>query len=258
MTKPAQIILITAILWTAGCATPPLPQARSNVAGPAIDGRPPEPIERFEPDFPIRLRERNISGTVVVSFIVTYRGDVVDAKIVKSPHEELSTLALEAVRKWRFAPAIKHGRVVNARMMQKFRFEILDEALPTFEQIAKEGSFPIVIPAPEAITPEKYILVLNDLLAKSDAKVQARREGDSLPRIRKVAFPPGYPKTSGWRVPFYAVIDTTGRVREISGHAEVNQATVDTWRESLSKWQFDPATFRGQCINLAVIIQITL
>ena len=65
----------------------------------------PVAIERAAPVYPDAARERGVSGTVMVQALVLADGSVAETRIVRSI-PELDTAAAEAVRKWRFKPAM--------------------------------------------------------------------------------------------------------------------------------------------------------
>jgi TonB family protein len=63
------------------------------------------------------------SVSVIVAFVVTEEGEVTDAKIVESGGQRLlDDAVLGAVRKWKYAPAVKRGVKVKVRITQKQTF----------------------------------------------------------------------------------------------------------------------------------------
>jgi protein TonB len=67
---------------------------------------PPKLIKNFLPDFPEKLRKKKLNGTVIVTFIVDESGIPQDLKVKSSSDRRFEALALEAVRQWRFEPAL--------------------------------------------------------------------------------------------------------------------------------------------------------
>ena len=61
---------------------------------------------------------------VVVSFTVTPTGEVTNAAVVSSTHKRLEKPVLEAVKKWKFAPAVKAGAPVSSKVIQPVAFAI--------------------------------------------------------------------------------------------------------------------------------------
>lgn len=87
-----------------------------------IDQRP-RPTHQVAGAYPPSMRTRNVEGVVTLLFIVDETGRVVSPKIEKSSHPEFEAPALEAVRQWRFEPAIKGGQRVSCRMRVPIRFQ---------------------------------------------------------------------------------------------------------------------------------------
>ncbi len=83
-----------------------------------------QPVARVRqaPTYPYDMRRAGINGTVVVEFIISTEGDVIQTQIVRSSHREFEMPALQAVQKWKFKPGRKGGRVVNVRASQLLEF----------------------------------------------------------------------------------------------------------------------------------------
>jgi TonB family protein len=93
---------------------PPQPKVEAQVEeGNAVD-IVPRPTARVTPSYPPAGRRLKISGRVLVSVLVDERGEVIQAKILRSDHNLLNSAALEAARKWKFIPASGNGRAVQA------------------------------------------------------------------------------------------------------------------------------------------------
>lgn len=86
-----------------------------------LDQRPTA-ISQQQPSYPYDMRRAGINGTVVVEFIISTAGDVIQTQVVRSSHREFEMPALQAVQKWKFKPGRKGGRVVNVRASQLLEF----------------------------------------------------------------------------------------------------------------------------------------
>jgi TonB family protein len=86
--------------------------------------RAPTPISQPGPVYRGSLRRANIAGEVMVEFTVSPDGSVISAQVLSSDHPELEKPALEAVRKWRYRPALKQGQPVAVSMRVPFVFKI--------------------------------------------------------------------------------------------------------------------------------------
>jgi TonB family protein len=111
----------------AGASSAVAATAGASKAGPGgtgpLDSASPE-LEHYQaPEYPARLREAGISGTVLVRVVSDGQGAVVDAEVVQSVHPELDAQALAAAYKCRFAPKIVDGAAVGAAYTLPFVFE---------------------------------------------------------------------------------------------------------------------------------------
>jgi len=82
-----------------------------------------EPIKRIQPKYPAAALKFEASGTVVVRVLVGADGAVKEAVIVKSfGNPACEQAALDAARKWEFAPATKDGVPYEQRVSIPFTF----------------------------------------------------------------------------------------------------------------------------------------
>jgi protein TonB len=82
------------------------------------------PIVQAAPVYPAALRAKKTEGTVYVVFVVDAEGRVQQPKVEKSTHEEFDRAALDAVRHWRFEPAVRGGSKVPSKMRIPIRFSV--------------------------------------------------------------------------------------------------------------------------------------
>ena len=83
-----------------------------------------QPVARVRqaPSYPYDMRRAGINGSVVVEFIISTDGDVIQTQVIKSSHREFEMPALQAVQKWKFKPGRRRGQVVNVRASQLLEF----------------------------------------------------------------------------------------------------------------------------------------
>jgi eukaryotic-like serine/threonine-protein kinase len=112
-------------LGPAAAATPsPLPVTNvGDLVALTPDVIPPKRLSGPSPDMP-RSVPRVKSATVLVRFLVTEEGKVEDPTIVESAGPALDKACLDAVRKWRYSPALKNDVPVRVGQQARFRFEI--------------------------------------------------------------------------------------------------------------------------------------
>jgi protein TonB len=87
-----------------------------------IDQRP-RAIFQATPIYPAALRSKRLEGVVSVIFIVNATGKVASARAESSSHSAFEKPALDAVRKWKFEPAVKGGARVACNMRVSIRFQ---------------------------------------------------------------------------------------------------------------------------------------
>ena len=83
----------------------------------------PRVVYQPAPVYPAALRSRKIDGIVTVIFVVDANGRVANARVEKSSDPAFDKPALDAVRKWKFEPAMKEGRKVSTKMRAPIRFD---------------------------------------------------------------------------------------------------------------------------------------
>lgn len=113
----------------AGCASNNLSyneQANARLGGDA-QNRPPRLIYSENPVFPPGPQmsgKANWTLEIQVGFVVDATGAVRDPVVLKSTDSFYNTLALDAIRRWRFEPGMKDGKPVAARMTAPFQFKL--------------------------------------------------------------------------------------------------------------------------------------
>jgi len=84
----------------------------------------PVPIYKPEPAYSEEARKAKYQGTVVLLIIVDAQGNVTDARVVKPLGMGLDEKALEAVRTWKFKPALRNGTPVPVRVSVEVMFRL--------------------------------------------------------------------------------------------------------------------------------------
>ena len=100
---------------------PSLPaSATPSGTSPAIAGNntSPIPISRVAPAYPREALRRGVSGTVRVQATIAPDGSVERMELAQSSGDRyLDRAAMEAVRRWRFSPAMRNGQPVSAQVV---------------------------------------------------------------------------------------------------------------------------------------------
>jgi periplasmic protein TonB len=85
--------------------------------------QPPRALKLTRPVYPQEAFIKKVEGVVTVEFVIELEGDVRSARVIRSV-PLLDQAAMETVKQWRFAPAIKKGRKVTARATAPVSFRI--------------------------------------------------------------------------------------------------------------------------------------
>ncbi|HZR31125.1 MAG TPA: energy transducer TonB [Terriglobales bacterium] len=84
----------------------------------------PRAVITPDPDYPLNIRKKNIQGTVVLWVMVVEDGGVGGVTLKKSLSPELDRNAIEAVKKWKFKPALLNGNPVAAQVTIEVNFRL--------------------------------------------------------------------------------------------------------------------------------------
>jgi TonB family protein len=113
----------------AGAKAPPTTGAPDGAGLPADAGGDvsrPEVIEssRILPDYPEAAQRAGREGVVVIKAVIDEQGKVTNPQILRSLDPILDEVALAAVRRWRFRPAIRLGKPVRVNYILTVDFRL--------------------------------------------------------------------------------------------------------------------------------------
>lgn len=96
------------------------------ITGCATGDRPIQLVSGSGPVYPSAAKAEGIEGTVVVRYGISADGRVVNARVESaSPEGLFEEAALDAVRTWRYNPAIRDGRPVAVdNVLSTVRFQL--------------------------------------------------------------------------------------------------------------------------------------
>src|SRR5207248_740868 len=104
------------------------PGSNSGVGGESYVRRsgimPPHAIYSPEPEYSEEARQVRHQGIVVLSLIVDPEGQTTNIRVARSLGMGLDEKAIEAVRKWRFAPGTKNGIPVAVQVDVEVSFRL--------------------------------------------------------------------------------------------------------------------------------------
>ncbi len=85
---------------------------------------PPEVRYQPAPQYPYEMKTAGIEGQVDIKLYVDTDGRVYDVEVVRATNPGFIQAAVETVRKWRFEPGLRKGKVVNFVMLQPIPFKV--------------------------------------------------------------------------------------------------------------------------------------
>lgn len=107
----------------AGAPAPGIGEGSRDRPAGWVLGSPDNPAPRY----PSVARRRGIEGTVTLAVLVSAQGLASEVQLARSSGSTLlDEAALEAVRRWRFLPALAGGRAVEARVLVPIAFRLVD------------------------------------------------------------------------------------------------------------------------------------
>ena len=85
-----------------------------------------KPVFMAKPNYPYELSDARVEGEAMVAFIVNSEGIPEDVHATRATHPLFAIAAADAVRRWRFAPALKEGKPVPMKVGQSIKFTLED------------------------------------------------------------------------------------------------------------------------------------
>ena len=95
-------------------------------------------IYRVEPEYPEDARAKKIEGTVLLGFTIDHDGLPQSIQVKRSLYPSLDQSAIDAVRKWRFEPALKNGQPVSMWVTVEVYFALDSRSKEELEKRAAE------------------------------------------------------------------------------------------------------------------------
>lgn len=87
------------------------------------DVTPPVVLQEIKPDYPLMARRRGFQGDVVLNCVVHVDGSTEVLSVLEG-NDMLTEAAIDAVKRWRYSPALFKGRPVAVYMTIRLKFEM--------------------------------------------------------------------------------------------------------------------------------------
>jgi TonB family protein len=71
-----------------------------------------KPISTLDPEYSVEAQKKKITGKLILAVAVNAQGEIDLVKVVQSLESSLDKNAVDAVRQWKFMPAMKDGTPV--------------------------------------------------------------------------------------------------------------------------------------------------
>ncbi len=91
---------------------------------------PPVLIQKIEPGYSEEARKAHISGTILLSVVISAEGVPRDIRVMRPLGHGLDEKAVIAASQWRFKPAMKDGKAVAVQSSIQVNFRLLDNSAP--------------------------------------------------------------------------------------------------------------------------------
>ena len=88
------------------------------------DVLPPRPLENSQPSTPTTGCKRTHEAMAILRIGIGETGNVEAVKVLRSAGRDLDQKAIDAVKKWRFAPSTKKGQAVPSQADVQINFHL--------------------------------------------------------------------------------------------------------------------------------------
>ncbi|GMV20056.1 MAG: hypothetical protein AMXMBFR57_00050 [Acidimicrobiia bacterium] len=246
----------------AAAAVPPPPVPPDAVAVAGVHVATPERTRNAQPPYPADAYLAGLSGFVILELAVDAKGNVTDAKAVRSI-PGLDDSAIKAARKWKYKPTTINGNAVPVITFGGITFGAPGEPVPSdwidFAQLHHTAGRHVLARA--------SIVAALDRLREDQLRFLGLVDPYAHPKDPAFVFPvikkqlnPKYPaegfatRTEGF-VDLECIVDTAGRpgrIRVITPPSVLDGAAVDALRQ----WEFEPS--RPDGVARAVIVRVRM
>ncbi|MGB7849013.1 MAG: TonB family protein [Candidatus Acidiferrum sp.] len=219
------------------------------------DLTPAQLLRSVQPEYPQLARKQGISGHVQMDALIDASGNVAAVKVLSGP-PMLQRAALDAVKQWKYSPALLDGQPTSTHLNVSVQFGGSEN--PSLSGAAvNRGAGSQGNPRSAGLEPFSrggYIL-------RNDPTAFDSVGGDLKPAQLLSSVPPVFPLTAKERsvygnVQIDALIDASGnvaKVKALSGPAILQHAAMD----AVKQWKYSPAVLDGQptSMHLNVTVQ---
>lgn len=81
-------------------------------------------VRQPRPEYPAELQQEGVEGTVIVKAVISTTGTVLNPQVVSNSDPRLAKLALDAVSRWLYSPALLNGQPVETETTINVEFQL--------------------------------------------------------------------------------------------------------------------------------------
>lgn len=240
MVEPNQEVnlnVMTVGAMVPGVTNPSVPSTNS----PADSVRP-KLIRQVPPVYPAGLKERSIGGRVLLNAVIGADGTPKSLRPLNGNVDpELIKAAIEAVKQWRYSPAVVNGLATETTIVIPIVFNVASAG------VTPEAPLPPPPPPPPPPTGDQPTRIrMGGAVMQSKLVFQAKPIYPDAAREARI---------SGVVI-LEAVIGKDGavqNVRVITGHPLLAPAAVD----AVSQWRYEPTLLNDQLVEVVTTITVT-
>lgn len=204
---------------------PPRQTAQGQGAGAKMQ---PQLIDEILPEYPPVLLAARVSGTVVVDLVIDEHGNVKDAHLFGRP-TQFDDAVIATVKQWKFKLALLNGVPFTPMIRRTFTFTADTQK--------------VTVTDPNATTPPYRVSA-----------------GVGPPHLKKRVEPIYPPEAlaarTGGLVILEAVIDTQGKVKDLTVLRHLTPAFDRAAMTAVQQWEYEPVLLNG--VPIEVIFTVTV
>jgi TonB family protein len=211
-------------------------------------------IKSVPPVYPHLAKTQRISGSVQIDALVDTSGSVATTKVLSGPLI-LQQAALDAVKQWKYSPALVDGQPTSVHVDVTVRFDAFENSglarPPASRDADSHANSHSASPEPSAA---------GGSIGRSNASPPLPVGGDLKPAQLLKSVPPVYPQLARQQrvsgsVQIDTLIDSSGNVsaaKVLAGPALLQAAAVD----AVKQWKYSPALLDGQPTSMHVTVVV--
>lgn len=230
---------------------------------------PPKVIFHPDPEFSEEARKKKVHGVVTVSLTVETDGTVQHACAMQTLGAGLEEKAVEAVRTWKFEPAMLHGKPAAMQLMVEVDFHLFDKPAAAYDPL----NDPVVQEAVKRTADPRWIRLLWPVLASgrpgsgglapgcsgAQGCISGEASHVTPPRLVLSPLPEYLGQTDGahrTHVTLKLRVNTDGMPEDIQVldglGPELNKKAID----AVSQWKFEPAMKDGRPVAVVIAVEV--